>query len=342
MGSIIRSYTDGFSVIDQTQNLMIVPNQWGLINSLGIFENEPVAENTIQLEKITKDQATIVDKVRGERNTQSKDYVREVRAFVIPHFPFDDYITPKDIQGKRAYGSEGVETLDAVRARKLERIRKSHAQTLEVARAQLITVGTAYAPTGTVSANYYTEFGITRTVIDFLFGATTSDVRGFIEQGIADIQDKAFSGDIAGGFVALCSPVFFTKLINHATTVTAYQYYTSTQEPLRQRLDATGLDGRFREFYHAGVRFIEYRGSFGGTALIPSGDAYLFPTNIGDSFKTFFAPAEKFDLVNTLGEEAYAFEYADPKGEKIEIQSESNFLNVLRRPAVVVRLTSST
>ncbi|WP_217468834.1 major capsid protein, partial [Staphylococcus aureus] len=56
-----------------------------------------------------------------------------------------------------------------------------------------------------------------------------------------------------------------------------------------------------------------------------------------DLFKTFFAPASKFEHVNTPGEESYAFEYVDPKGEFLEINSETNFINVLMYPQLVVK-----
>ena len=73
-------------------------------------------------------------------------------------------------------------------------------------------------------------------------------------------------------------------------------------------------------------------------AGIPTdGDAYYLPLDTSDTFKTYFSPANKFDLANTLGEQAYIFEYADGKGSKIEIESESNLINILRRPAIVVR-----
>ena len=58
-------------------------------------------------------------------------------------------------------------------------------------------------------------------------------------------------------------------------------------------------------------------------------------------FVTYFGPGNKFDLVNTLGEEAYLWTFRDPKGGKIEIESESNFINVVRRPQAVVRVNSS-
>ena len=60
-----------------------------------------------------------------------------------------------------------------------------------------------------------------------------------------------------------------------------------------------------------------------------------------DCFKTYFSPANRFGLVNTLGEQVYMFESQDAKGTKIEIESESNFVNALLRPAMVVELTSS-
>jgi hypothetical protein len=92
---------------------------------------------------------------------------------------------------------------------------------------------------------------------------------------------------------------------------------------------------------HGGVEFIEYRGSYNGTALIPAGDAYAFPTGTQDTFISYFSPANKLSLVNTLGQEAYAFQYRDPKDEGLILQTESNQLHLVRRPATVVRLNSS-
>jgi len=54
-------------------------------------------------------------------------------------------------------------------------------------------------------------------------------------------------------------------------------------------------------------------------------------------FITYFSPANKFSHVNTLGEEAYAFTYRDPKDEQIEIQTEHNAIHLIRRPQAIVR-----
>lgn len=336
---ITRSFTNQYEVTDLTQELLIVPNTWGLINELGIFGTPlSVAQNAITMELSNRTISVIPDMPRGARTLVNKDDNRQIAAYALTHHPLDDRLTAQDLAGKRAYGSaDQAETEAAALARKLQRIRMNHAITLEAARAYTLTTGQQYAPNGTVSANFYTDFGITRTEIDFALGTATTSVLSKSEQAIAQIQDNLLSGEVAGGIVALCSPVFFNKLINQAGIADAYKFYTSTQEPLRQRLGS----GLYRRFQHGGVEYIEYRGVYNGSALIPSGDAYFLPTGTMDMFQTFVGPANKLSFVNTLGEEAYVWTYRDAKDEAVEIESESNFLNLIRRPAAVVRCFSS-
>lgn len=333
-----RSFEKPFELVDYTEELLLVPNKWGLINELGLFSEEGVAQHSVTVESSEGTLGLVTDKVRGERNNVNKSDTRALRSFAIPHFPLDDGIKPEDVQGKRAYGSaDQAETEAAVIARKLERIRMSHSVTLEAARAYAITTGAIYAPNGTVAGNFYTDFGVTRKSIDFVLGTAGTDLTTKSEEGIAHIQDNILSGEVVSNIVVLCSPAFFGKLINHASIKEAYKYYSSTQEPLRARLGS----GVYRRFVHGGVEYIEYRGSYNGTALIPAGEAYMLPQGTADMFKTYFSPANKFQFVNTIGEQAYVFSYRDPKDSEITIQSEANFLNLIRRPQAVVKLTTS-
>lgn len=339
---IIRSFNNAYEIVDWSQEVSYIPNTWGTINDLGIFQTEAVAEHTVTFQEVSKDFGLIVDRVRGDRSNVNKDYSRKIHSVPVPHFPLEDAIFPKDIQGKSAYSNlSEADNLAEVRARKMERIRNSHAVTLEYARAVALTTGSIYAPNGTVSLNWFTEFGVTQTVVDFVFGTSTTDIIAKIETGIAAIQDNAGMVSMTG-IVALCSPVFFGKLISHPTIKTAYQYYASTQEPLRQRLAQGGSATAYhRRFEFGGVTFIELRDQYAGNALIPSGDAVMVPTGT-PYFKTYFSPAERFGLVNTLGQEVYMFEYPSPDQTAIKIETESNFTNAILKPALVVRLTSST
>lgn len=339
--AITRSISNAFEVVDWTEEVNNIPNQWGTIGQLGIFSKESVAEHVVLFEEISRDGALLVDRVRGDRAVVGKDPNRKIHAFAVPHFPYDDAISPQDIQGKRAYGSQNVETLEAVRVRKLERIRQNHAWTLEFARAQVITQGTVYSPNGTVTQDWNAEFGVTRLSVDFLLGTSTTEVLAKIEQGIAQIQDNT-GGTNFTGTVVLTSPEFFSKLISHASVKNAYQYYASTQEPLRQRLaassGASGTIAAHRRFIYGGTEFVEMRDSYAGQRLIPAGKAYMVPTGT-DIFKTYYSPANRFGLVNTLGEELYVFE----KSSDVEIrfETESNFVNALLRPSMVVEFTTS-
>ena len=341
--AITRSFTAPFEMTDLTEELLIIPNTYGLVNQLGIFREESVTQHMISVESSAATLALIPDRVRGERNNVNKDRTREIRAFPIPHYPLDDYIAPEDIQGKRAYGSfTDAENLAAVRSRKMERIVQNHSWTLEFARAKAITTGDVYAPSGTVSQNWYTEFGITQKSVDFLLGTATTEVLEKQEEVVAHIQDNLGNGGNISGVIALCSPEFFAKLIKHPNVKLAYQYYTSTQEPLRRRLAADGVRSMRREFTHGDITYIEMRDTYAGQRLIPVGEVYYVPTGVEDMFKTFYGPANKFEFVNTMGERAYMFEYPSTKGDKIEIETESNFINMVARPQGVVKGVSST
>jgi hypothetical protein len=281
--------------------------------------------------------SVIPDSYRGNRTTVNKDDTRNIRAFPIPHFNDADQVTPQDLQGKRAYGSDQADTEAAVVARKLERIRRNYSITMEAARAFAITNGAIYAPNGTVVDSYYTSFGITRKETDFVLGTATTDLGAKIEEVIAHTQDNILSGEVISGVTVLCSPEFFTMFINHASIKDAYKYYTSTQEPLRNRLGS----GVVRRFSHQGVELVEMRGGVNGQRFIPAGDAYSVPTGTQDIFVSYFSPANKMDMVNTLGEEMYVFQFRDPKGEGLSLESESNQLHLIRKPAAVTRLFSS-
>ena len=204
---IIRSYDKPFEVVDLTEELNLIPNTWGLINELGIFANEPVTQHTVVVEAVQGTLSVIPDRVRGDKNTVSKDDNRQIYSFAIPHFPLDDMLTPQDLQGKRAYGKDDSDMQAEAVARKLLRIRRNHSVTMEAARAFALTTGAIYAPNGTVSDNYYTTFGITRTVVDFVLGTATTDIVGKIESNNTisgkfyhPAPDSFVYGDLSGTF----------------------------------------------------------------------------------------------------------------------------------------------
>lgn len=336
--AIIRSFDKPFEMTDLTEELMLIPNTYGLVNELGIFRSESVSQHTITVESQAGTLAIVEDRIRGARHSVNRDDTRAIRAFAIPHYPLDDAILPEDLQGKRAYGSDAADTEAAVMARKLERIRRNHAVTVEFARCYAITTGGIWAPNGTVVGNFYTDFGVTRKEVAFDLANNAIDVLAKQREVIDHIQENILSGEVPNGIIALCSPEFFDAYIAQAGVKEAYKYFTSTQNPLRDGLRS----GRYATFTHGDVTLYRYIGSYKDAAgvtrkLIPANEAYFMPAGTADSFISYYSPANKLDLVNTLGEEAYVFSYRDPKGSKIEIESEHNAVHLIRRPQAIVR-----
>ena len=342
---LTRSPVNNFEVVDLTAAVRNVPIQWGSFNQMGIFTDEPVASDTVMFEESTLDGALIVDRVRGEKNTVSKDGTRKLHTMAIPHFPLDDYISPKDLQNKSAYDNfSEVEQLDAVRQRKLIRLRQNHDWTLNKARAQALFSSTAYAPSGTVVQNYDTEFNISRTAVDFVLGTSTTEVLAKIEIVIAAVQAGMGGNGVFNGIICPCDTAFFNKLIAHASVKAAYTYaqnISAGNDPMRGRLATNGSPLPMgREFYFGGITFKEVRDSYNGTSIVTASEGVAVPTG-SDMFKTYFGPCERFGLVNTQGEKMYVFEQAETNGTKITLESESNHLSALLRPQAVIRVHTS-
>jgi hypothetical protein len=319
---ITRSLSNAFEVQDYTQEIQIIPNSWTLLNDVGLFSEESLSTYS--------------------KPSANSDDLRKIRSYYVPHFPIVDAVKPEDIQGKRAYGSsDAAETAAAVMARKMERIAKSFDVTLEVARFKTLTSLDIYAPNGTVAGNFATDFGVTQTNVNFDLTNASADVIGKVETIIAAMQDSSLSGDVITGVVGYCSPGFFAALISHAKVQAAYQYFSATEGQMIQRNRAGGSNGLYREFTYGGIRFVEVRTVLAGQTLIPADTAVFVPTGTSDVFKTWYAPANKMDFVNTVAEKRYMWTYNDPKGEGLEIEAQSNFINVVMKPQLVVRATKT-
>lgn len=343
---LIRNPSNTYELVDLTSAVRNLPIQYGTFNALGIFTEEGVQGDTVLFEETTQDGALLVDMVRGTKPTAGKEGTRKLHSFVVPHFPHIEYITPKDLKQISAYDNfNEVEQLEKVRARKMLRARQNHDWTLNKARAQALFSATAYAPSGTITQDWNSEFSVTRTAVDFDLGTSGTEVLAKIELVIQAVHDGMGGSGSFTDIVIPCHTGFFNKLITHASVQNAYKYFQSIQaglDPMRSRLAAGGSAvPNGREFRYGGVVFQEVRDSYNGTALCTTNEGVAVPMGT-DAFKTFFGSAERFGLINTAGEKLYAFEKADPDGTKIEIDTESNHISALLRPQAVIRVYTAS
>ena len=351
--AIVLDRNNPGKVVDRTDSLIVVPNTVGITNALGIFQDTYSTQKHIEIVRSTRGNHLLEDRNWGERNQTIAGRQHDSLLLKIPHFPLDDAITPSDIDGVVQAGSLAefaeLETVASVRAEKMIDMRETHALTLEAARMQLITTGTAYAPRGTVVTNYYTEFGITREEIGVdLAGATDpraqfSGAKKAVRAGLRDGQ----AGTVRG-FVVLCSDSFYLALQQNAFVTDAFKYVDANQAQAillgRGGQDVPGLDARFEQMSLFGITFINagesgYENADGTwVPFIPEGDAYMLPVGVRDLFKTYYAPAERFGSINRRAQGSYWFEYLNERDDIIDIMTEQNFLNGMLNPAAVIRL----
>ena len=102
---------------------------------------------------------------------------------------------------------------------------------------------------------------------------------------------------------------------------------TEGQSILRERAGGMGL---YRKFYYAGITFIEVPTGVNGSTYIPAGECYFVAEADDDSFVTYYGPANRFGLVNTIAMPQYMWQFPDPRGTEITLEAEMNMLNVLK------------
>lgn len=350
------------TVIDYSDALMNIPNQWKLFQALNIFDTELKTQSKVGVPIYDEVLSVLGDKNWEVRADSLKRSVRRVLNFDIPRFPVRESIVPRDTAGivsfeQWAKGDAIVlETVNSLRDEKLRRMKTAMEQTAELARAQLITAGTVYAPNGTLAQSYgstinwYNEFGLTQSNYRLVTPLATSstDPRQYWEQATAMVQDGLLTGSFYDQLVAVCSPEYFQALIYN-------DYYSDNEKQnqvignrrLENRLTAEGLpvDIRYRSIEIDGILFIEHRGlKPDGSRYVPANEAYLFPLGVQDMFKVFYAPAlGRFEYQNTIAKEVYAWEWYDISNETQEIAftGESNYVHYCGRPQAIIRLTLS-
>ncbi|MCP4161572.1 MAG: major capsid protein [Deltaproteobacteria bacterium] len=332
----IGPYGAAGKLADYTQEINVIPNTWGRLNELGLFSSQPVSQRTVIIDQVDNVLTILPEKPVGSPATVANNEVISQQAFVIPHIPHNDALLASDIQGRRAPGDTGPTIIEVQRSKKLELLRRKHALTLEFLRIGALK-GLIIGGSGNTIYDLYDVFNVTQLSINCALGVAGTDVKGKLLQGKRHIDDNTFNGGISTGYHCLCSASFFDALTSHPKVAAAYQYYTSTQEVLRNDVRTN--------FDYVGITFEEYRanGSVDGTStqFIPNDAAYLFPTGVDDLFVNYYAPANHLDYVNTLGQELYSWEYKALDGKSLQFVSESNPLPLCRRPQAIVELTVS-
>lgn len=340
--ALIQSTSNAFELVDRTNDLILLPQNWTLMNDSGLWQEEYLSTSTVTFEEQNGSLFIVKDQVRGAKPQTTSGDVRKLHSYGMTHHPFVDALYPQDIAGVTRPGSQAtaMDTTDAALLRKMIKARKSYDRTLNLARFRTLATGSIWAPGGTLSGNFYADYSLTRKTVNFALATPGTDIMGKCEEIITGFQTAATEGQEITKVVAYCSGGFFTALINHPKVTAAYNLYSATA-PQQISRDRAGGMGLYRRFVFSNIEFIEVTQSVDGSPLVPVDEAVFVAEDGDGSFVTYFGPAQRFGYVNTEATKLYMWTFNDPHGTEISIQCESNFINLLRKPAFVATGTKA-
>ena len=178
--------------------------------------------------------------------------------------------------------------------------------------------------------NYFTEFAIAPAAeVDFDLD-NASPASGALRkrcQALIESVEESMGG-LATGAVQLraeCGSAFFADLVAHKEVRETYLNTAAANELRRRVVD---------EFSFGGITFRRYGGN--ATIGVPTDKAYFYPEGIEGLFEIYYAPADTFETVNTLGLPLYARMIPDrERDEWVRLEIESNPLPICTRPQVL-------
>lgn len=318
---------DAFTLSSLTSAIQAIPFAPGRIAQLGLFSEDGINTKTAQVELEEGVLSLVSVSQRGAPVDKAGRGTRTLRAFTIPHLKQADALLADEILGVRSFGTESeVETMVKVVSQRLSAMRRNLEYTNESHRLAAI-MGTYYNAAG-ASVSLFTEFGVSQQTLDMDLDVTTTEVRGKALTILENIED-ALGGLSFTGVRVLCGKTFWNSLITHKMVKESYL----------NTLAANTLRGDPRmEFEFAGIIWERYRGT--SAVKVADGEAFAIPEGVVDLFITRYAPADYVECVGTLGQSLYAKQWEMEAGRGINLESQTNPLNLCTRPRAIIKLTA--
>jgi hypothetical protein len=322
---------DAFSIIELTRALENIPFKPTALSASGLFSDRGVRTRTVVIESRDGTLSLIPFSERGAPHDSQVPERRDVRAFVCRQFKKQDVIWASEIQGIRAFGSESeAQQVQVEVARRLRRLRTDAEATFEYHFLNGIQGLVKDPKDGATVVNYFTEFAIPpATEVDFDLD-NASPASGALRkrcQALIESVEESMGG-LSTGAVQLraeCGSAFFADLVAHKEVRETYLNTAAANELRRRVVD---------EFSFGGITFRRYGGN--ATIGVPTDKAYFYPEGIEGLFEIYYAPADTFETVNTLGLPLYARAIPDrDRDEWVRLEIESNPLPICTRPQVL-------
>lgn len=330
-----------FSVTSLTDALRDVKPRPSRLRDLGLFTTSSVSTLTVAIERIGDILQLVSPTPRGgpgEKRDMPKRTLEDIR---IPHFQRDWSVYADEVQGVRAFGSETeLETVQQLVADKIGVQIADLDLTEEYSMIGAIQGVVTYKDGSTL--NLFNKFGVSQSAeINFALSSANEDTGALRKACVGAIRATRRSlGGLPFSYLhAFVGDNFFDDLLQEPEVRNTYKGWSDAQilrdsyvGPNRSSNPMFEFGGILWENYGA----IESTGD-GALMGIPTDKARFVPIGVPGLFRTYYAPADYEETVNTLGQRLYAKQWPMQNGKGRDGEVQMNALNICTRPGALMR-----
>lgn len=261
------------------------------LQSLGLFDAKGLRTTGIKVERKAQGLQLVQTSARGSSSgTDMNHATRDMVTFESVRLMVKDTLQPADIQNIRQFAADDDELIEvrAELAERAQRMRDTLDANLERMRFGAIK-GQVLDADGSVIFDMFQKFGYTQTKKAIQFGTG-----GNLEAQVLaakNAADKATTGKLRKGYMALCGAGFTDKLHTDDEFKRAYDRYQDSAQArtdMRDRIAYKNID------------WIKCDDGIGSELYIPEDKAYLFPV-IPQMFIERYTPGDIMWAVNQRG-----------------------------------------
>lgn len=330
--------SNAFSTLSLTDAINKVKYVPGRVSSMGLFSETGVATTSVAIEEKNGVLSLVAPTGRGGPGVMVERGRRKLRSVAVPHFQIDDAVMAESVQGVRSFGSE--DATETVMSKIMEQS-ALHVASLgasqEYARIGAVKGLVTYADGSTLDLfDLFEVDQVSERAWDLSAGSPASGIVrktcAAVYRQMADILE----GVPFSGISAICGDAFFDDLIAH-TEVRATYLASQEASELRRGYVGSGQQGVYGAFEFGGITWENYRGSVDGTSFINTDKAHFMPTGVPGLFRTYYAPADYNETVNTIGRRLYEKMYPMPNDKGYSLEVQMNSLEICTRPRVLLQ-----
>lgn len=327
---------DAFGVTSLTDFVNSLKYRPGRIGEMGLFDSTAITTTSIAIERIGDVLQLVKPTPRGGPGETRDMPKRTMLNLSVPHFQRDWAVMADQVQGVRAKGSESeLETVQQVVGEVISAQTSDMDLTEEHARLGAVTGIVTYADASTL--NLFTAFGVTEeTEVDFDLDAA-SPADGVLRKAAVGVirKMKAKLGAVPFASIhAFVGDTFFDQLLTHKEVRDTYKGWSEAQILRESYIGPNRASNPMFEF--GGIVWENYGEIDGEGVGIAATKARFFPVGVPGLFRTYHAPADYIETVNTLGERLYAKQWPMPNDKGINGELQMNALQICTRPAVLM------